>query len=240
MATTKRLSTDAAKKPKTGGRVAKTMQQKLAEGSARSVIAGWNDDTTVDSEIAALYLGISEKKLAELRGSTKQASVDGEAAGPPLIKYFDKGASGQNQPVLYKLRDLRDYQKKNKASDSFNAALNAGLAGWTTMRQPFFAELEKRRQPLVLEASAWDMRAPNREGRFASLIEGRTRVVWLTASEAARSRWSSLQAHSEFAAAGLLALSQEREAIGAAIDGTDIALLSLQTALIGPLNLGQL
>ena len=208
---------------KTGGRVAKSLQQKLAEGSARSVIAGWNDDTTVDSEMAALYLGISVSKLAELRGSSNHAKGGVDAAGPPLIKYFDKGAAGQNQPVLYKLRDLREFQKKSTASDSFNAALNAGLAGWTTMRQPFFAQPEKRRQPLVIEAPVWDMRDVKREKRFASLVEDKTRVVWLTASEAARSRWTSLRAHSEFAAAGLLALSQEREAIGVAIDGTDIA-----------------
>lgn len=208
------------KKPKTGGRVAKSLEQELAEGSARSVIAGWNDDTTVDSEMAALYLGISESKLAELRGSANQAKSGQEAGGPPLIKYFDKGAAGQNQPVLYKLRDLREYQEKSTASDSFNAALNAGLAGWTAMRQPFFAELERRRQPLVLEAHAWDMDDPKREGYFASLANGSMRVVWITPAEAAGSRWTRSERHRPWAEGYLLALRAESQNVGAALEGT--------------------
>lgn len=219
-ATTNAKSNIPAKRPKTGGRVSKTLEQKLAEGSARSVIAGWNDDTTVDSEMAALYLGLSESKLAELRGSSNKAKAGDEAAGPPLIKYFDKGAAGQNQPVLYKLRDLREYQKKSTASDSFNAALNAGLAGWTTMRQPFFAELDKRRQPLALEAHAWDMGDPKREGFFAALANGSTRVVWITPAEAAGSRWTRSQRHRPWAEGYLFALRAESQYISAALEGT--------------------
>ena len=40
-----------AKKTKTGGRVVKTLEQKVAEGEIASKIAGWHDDTTLDEEL---------------------------------------------------------------------------------------------------------------------------------------------------------------------------------------------
>ena len=56
-----------AKKVKTGGRVVKTLEQKMAEGAMASQISGWHDDTTLDEELAAIYVGVSKKKLEELR-----------------------------------------------------------------------------------------------------------------------------------------------------------------------------
>ena len=69
---------------KTGGRVRLTLEQKLELAAQRSKIASFHDDTTLEPELAALYLGISEKKLEELRlidalrlGDIEQARTDG-------------------------------------------------------------------------------------------------------------------------------------------------------------------
>lgn len=56
----------AVKREKTGGRVRLSLAEKIQLAVQRSQISSLNDDTTLESELAALYLGVSEKKLEEL------------------------------------------------------------------------------------------------------------------------------------------------------------------------------
>jgi hypothetical protein len=213
-----------ADKPKAGGRVKKSLDEKIALGKARSEISSWNDDTTLDSELSALYLGISENALAELPTEDRRASEKaGEVAGPPVIKIIASGAKGRNQPVQYKLRDLREYQRKIMAPDRFQAVVNSGMAGWCANRHPFFAELEARKQPMILSADAWDMARPDREQLFESLADKKLRVVWLTPLDASARRWSDLNAHRKWADQTLRMLAEEASAVSSAIEATEMS-----------------
>jgi hypothetical protein len=210
-----------AKKAKTGGRVVKTVEQKMAEGAMASQISGWHDDTTLDEELAAIYMGVSKKKLEELR-LAEEAKED-KSARLEIIKIISKGAKGQNQPVQYKLGRLREYQKKHTYSSSFEAAIAAGMAAWCSVSQPFFAELEQRRRVATLVAPAWDSKRKGRETLFERHAKGELRMVWMTAQDASSSRWSKLSAHKSFAKTGKDMLRKELSAIKAAIVGTDLA-----------------
>ncbi|MCX7139834.1 MAG: hypothetical protein NT123_01805 [Proteobacteria bacterium] len=220
------------KRPKTGGRASKSLEEKLKLGQARSQVSSWHDDTTVDDELAALYLGISKKKLEELRAPSKEAKDKQRVAAPPILKIFDPGAKGQNQPVQYKLGDLREYQRSIKAADIFDAAVKAGLAGWMTIRQPFFAHPEDREKTVIV-ADAWDMGDPSREDLFANLMNRRVRVVWLTPAEASRMRWTDVGRHRAFAAFGLKLLREEIAAIEVSEEATDIASGIVEKKVIG-------
>lgn len=210
-----------AKKAKTGGRVSKTLEQKMAEGEVASKIAGWHDDTTLDEELSAIYMGVSKKALEEMRLAEK--AKNDESARLEIIKYMTKGAKGQNQPVRYKLGRLREYQKQHTYSSSFEAAIAAGMAGWCSVQQPYFAELEQRRRAATLVAPAWDAKRKGREALFERHAKGELRILWMTAQEAATSRWAKLSAHKAFAKTGKDMLRNELAAIKAAIEGTELS-----------------
>jgi hypothetical protein len=216
----------SAKKSKTGGRVSKTLEQKMAEGEMASKIAGWHDDTTLDEELSAIYLGVSKKALEEMRLAEKTKNDD--SARLEIIKYIPKGSIGQNQPVHYKLGKLREYQKQNTFSSSFQAAIAAGMAGWCTVPQPFFAELEKRRRATTLIAASWDLALNGREGFFERLVKKEIRILWMTSQEAATVRWVNLTSHKAFANAGMEMLRHELQAIEAAIEGTEISEVAIE------------
>lgn len=214
------------KKAKTGGRVVRTLEQKVAEGEIASKIAGWHDDTTLDEELSAIYLGVSKKALEEMRLAEKAKNDDSSRLD--IIKYIPKGAIGQNQPVHYKLGRLREFQKQNTYSSSFHAAVAAGMAGWCTVHQPFFAEIEQRRKATMLLAPSWDVMLKGREALFERLARKEIRIVWMTSQEASTSRWASLAAHKAFAKVGKNMLRDEMGAIKAAIEGTELSKLVLE------------
>jgi hypothetical protein len=221
----------SAKKAKTGGRVSKTLEQKMAEGELASKIAGWHDDTTLDEELSAIYLGVSKKALEEMRLAEKAKNDD--SARLEIIKYIPKGSIGQNQPVHYKLGKLREYQKQNTFSSSFQAAIAAGMAGWCTVPQPFFAELEKRNSATSLIAEGWNLALNGREALFERLVNKEVRIVWLTSQDATKARWASLSTHKAFAKAGLELLRHELGAIEAAIERTDLIQLVVESKASG-------
>ncbi|MGC4077706.1 MAG: hypothetical protein QM702_11895 [Rubrivivax sp.] len=223
----------AAKRPKTGGRVKKPLQEAFERQRMAAEIATWTDDTTLTEDFAAIYLGISTAKLRELRGAINAASKHREAAGPEMIKIFDKGAKGENQPVYYKLGALRAFQKKSTYSDSFNAALAAGIRGWVSDRFPFFAEPEKRRAPLTLLANAWDFEDKDREANFKAAFDGELRFIWLTLAEAATARWRDAQRHAKLIKAGKGLLKQEIAAMSAALEASQIAVEALPSRSAG-------
>ena len=223
------------KRPKTGGRVKKPLDQLLAEARVRDELAGMRDDTVLPEELAAIYLCVSVAELAELRKPPKaEPSAKGGGAPMParlkMIKPIREGAVGQNQKVVYKLGALREYLANNTVESSFEAALNSGMYGFVALRAPFFAQAERRSDKgrSILVAPAWDRLQPKRAGRLKDALDGKLRVVWLTPAEAASSRWASVSAHKAFAKPWLSALKAEGQAVKAAVEGTDISLVSVE------------
>ena len=227
-------SAELAKRPKTGGRVKRSIDQLMAELRVRDEIAGMRDDTTLPEELAAIYLGVSVAELAEQRKRSKSkksatgSKSQADAASPPKIKMLKpirEGAVGQNQKVLYKLGHLREYQESITVESSFDAAVKAGMYGFVSIHAPFFAQPEKRsdRGRAVLIGKAWDRKDPKWADRFKDLIDGNLRALWLTPAEAASSRWASLSAHKAYAKPWLAALKGERQAVKSAIEGTEIS-----------------
>lgn len=223
-----------AKRPKTGGRVKKSLDDLLAKARVANEIAGMHDDTTLPEELAAIYLGISVSELAEHRKAKRPAKTgfgsksSSSAETPPrlkMIKPIREDAVGQNQKVLYKLGDLRDYQKAIKVESSFDAAVTAGLYGFVSIQAPFFATIPKKadRGRSTLIAKAWDKLDPKWGERFKDVADGKLQAVWLTPAQAASSRWTTVAAHKAFAKPWLAALKVEGQAVKAAIEGTEIA-----------------
>lgn len=208
----KKQGVDASDKPKKMGRRPKqTLAQKIEAAQARDVVARLDDDTLVGTEMAALYLYMSERQLEDLRAS---------GDGPLIEKTIQKGAGRQNQPVRYSMGELRRWRRARTASSTFDAAVTAGLAGWVSQRRPFFAEHDEafnaaRRDVLI--ADAWDAADEEREKRFASLVRGELRVVWMTAMEAASSLWASVGSHRAHADQALALLREESSAIEGAV-----------------------
>lgn len=227
------VQTPVAKRPKTGGRVKKSIDQLMVELRVRDEIAGMRDDTTLPEELAAIYLGVSVAELAEQRSrkSKKPATSwksQGGTATPPKIKMLKpirQGAVGQNQKVLYKLGHLREYQEGITVESSFDAAVKAGIYGFVSVHVPFFAQPEMRadRGRVKLIGKAWDRKDRKWADRFKDLFDGKLRALWLTPAEAASSRWASLSAHKAFAKPWLAVLKSERQAVNAAIESTEIS-----------------
>lgn len=224
----------AAKRPKTGGRVKKPLDQLLAEARVRDELAGMRDDTVLPEELAAIYLCVSVAELAELRKPPKAASSakggEPKPARLKMIKPIREGAVGQNQKVVYKLSALREFLANNTVESSFEAALNAGIYGFVAMRAPFFAQLERRadRGRAILIAPAWRRLDPGRAGMLKDVLDGKLRAVWLSPGEAASSRWASVSAHKAFAKPWLAALRAEGQAVRAAIEGTEISMVAAE------------
>lgn len=74
---------------------------------------GMPNDAVIPVELAALYLGMSEKTLARLRRG-------GE--GPPYIQHrVDRNSRAMNQKVSYELSDLRAYRSARKVQNTLQA-----------------------------------------------------------------------------------------------------------------------
>lgn len=211
------------KRPKTGGRKKSSLEEEMARARMASEIAGWHDDTTLNEDLAAIYLGISVSQLGASRAKPKDPNDPRGVEGPPMIKIIGKGAVGQNQQINYKLGALREYQAKNTSNSSFDSALKAGLLGWMTAQVPFFAKVEyRKRQPcIVICGNAWNMADPRREHLFMELVQEKIRLVSLTPKEAALSPWDDVSSHKAFAKIGLALLRKEAKAVKTAIGDTE-------------------
>jgi len=166
-----------------------TIEQQINLAVHRARISVLNDDVTLESPLAALYLGISAKKLEELRRPIKTSEL-GVIPRLPFIKIFDAGAIGQNQPILYKLGDLRTFQQSIRVTDSHQAAVGAGLASWLNMKHPFFAKKSNAGELFIL-GDAWDIHLPDREVLFLELVTGRILIKSMSLTVAALGAWQS-------------------------------------------------
>lgn len=190
------------------------LEEKMAKARMRAEIASWNDDTTLEADLACVYLGMSPTKLEELR------ATDGQ--GPKILKYPDKNAKGRNQPVLYKLGELRDYQRRCSSSGSFDAAKKAyGMTGFMTTLNPFFAKPEPKGRFFVL-GDAWDEDDDEGAELLKRAAGGELSVVWLSPADAAVATWQNPAKHKELAEAWLRTLSEESGAVRAALERTEL------------------
>lgn len=248
------------KRAKTGGRPAKkSIDQMIADAERRGRLALLPDDTTVEAELAAFFLIISMSQLRELRkeelpseedklaarvekaaeaaakaaGRTRKKKDDAEDSKPKglrMIKIAEKGAIGANQPVTYKMGDLKDFQRRNSGYGTFEVRLaSAGLLGFVTEAVPFFAspKPDRKGRP-VLQCKGWGMDQAGREKLVASALAGETRCVWLTPAEALHSLWETEKAHKAFAKSWVGLLKEEIGAAKASIDRTAVQAAALE------------
>lgn len=244
----------AAKRVKTGGRPApKSLDEKIEDAVRRGKLAALPDDTTVDSELAAFYLIMSMSQLREYRAEElpseedkkaarleKAAEAAAKAAGRPrkkpdepedakpkglrMIKLAQKGAVGSNQPVTYKMGDLREFQRRHSGYGTFEARLaSAGLLGFVSEPLPFFAapKPDRKGRP-ILQCKGWGLDLAGREKLAAKAVAGEARCVWLNPAQALHALWSSESEHKKFAKPWIAMLKEEIGAAKAAIDRTAI------------------
>ncbi|HBR1924206.1 hypothetical protein V1581_20570 [Enterobacter bugandensis] len=150
------------------------------------------DDTALNVELTALYLGISVKTLARYR-------QNGE--GPPYIQYQAGNSKARNQRVNYLLGDLRIWRDGYKVVSTMQAAQVRGLTFNSlidfTIPQPFWridnsAELQNRNKIL-----SHALRTP--EERFKIyLAEKHINIVWISVEKALLLDWTDLSERQVF------------------------------------------
>lgn len=150
------------------------------------------DDTTLNVELTALYLGISVKTLARYRQN---------GDGPPYIQYPTGNSKARNQRVNYLLGDLRIWRNGNKVVSTMKAAQVRGLVFNSlidfTIPQPFWqinnsAELQNRNKIL-----SHALRTPDERFKLY-LNEERVHIVWVSIEEALSWDWTDLNERQVF------------------------------------------
>lgn len=153
----------------------------LERAMARNALAGLADETVIESELAALYLGVSLSTLRRIVGKD----------GPKHCKNPESGSTGFNQKALFEMGELRRWREKNKAGGVAEQALLRGLA---------FQSISD----LAIEQPFW-MRHGLRESILGhgltlppDIVEGllndpEVAVVWLSWDEAFRLPWQSTE-----------------------------------------------
>lgn len=177
----------------------------IATAQARSVISDLSDDTTLEPKLAALFLGISTKKLEAMRS----AAAD---AGLPFLKMMNPSSKGRNQSIFYKLGDLRDFQKSLKVQSTFDACLKAGMADWTKHARSFYAV----RSTGHLLREITDFRDHSEHELFFSLLLAKKlQIKHYTLFDAVHVTWGDAEAHSNLKGALVHLLKKELQAIEA-------------------------
>ncbi|VAL20568.1 Uncharacterised protein [Enterobacter kobei] len=150
------------------------------------------DDTALNVELTALYLGISVKSLARYR-------QNGE--GPPYIQYQAGNSKARNQRVNYLLGDLRIWRDGYKVVSTMQAAQVRGLAFNSlidfTIPQPFWhidnsAELQNRNKIL-----SHALRTPEEIFKLY-LKEEQVKISWISIEEALSWDWTDLNERQVF------------------------------------------
>ncbi|ELZ0010316.1 hypothetical protein VRL91_000864 [Salmonella enterica] len=144
------------------------------------------DDTTLNAELAAIYLGVSPKTLARYRQN---------GGGPEYIQYQEENSKARNQRINYLLKDLKIWRDAHKVKNSMEAAQVRGLAFNSlidfTIPQPFWQidnELDSDNKNKILSHA---LRTP--EERFKIyLAEKYIKIVWISVEEALLSDWTDL------------------------------------------------
>ena len=142
------------------------------------------EDTTLNVDLAALYLGISVKTLARYRQN---------GGGPEYIQYQEENSKARNQRINYLLKDLKVWRDAHKVKNTMEAAQVRGLAFNSlidfTLPQSFWHvdnsdELHNRNKIL-----SHALRTP--EERFKLYLkEDKVKISWISIEEALSRRWT--------------------------------------------------
>jgi len=153
----------------------------LERAMARNALAGLADETVVESDLAALYLGIS---LSTLRRIAK-----GELKS---IKNPESGSTAFNQKALFEMGELRRWREKNKAGGVAEQALLRGLGFQAlsdlAIEQPFWTRCRGRRESIL--GHGLTLPPEIVEGLLGEPEVG---VVWLNWEEALSLPWESME-----------------------------------------------
>lgn len=193
------------------GAASTPLEKRLDELRLRHQISIMDDDSTLEPDLAAVFLAISLKKLEQMRLRAERAP-DRADISPPFIKIIESGASGRNQAVRYKLGDLREFQKRFKVRSTFEACLNAGMADWTRGVHQFY--VTKADTEPVIVAAVGDTHDPERGSYFMRFIAGELDIREQTLRGAANRRWLYADKERQVKDAWRRVLLQEIESLG--------------------------
>mgnify|MGYP003205253535 FL=1 len=150
------------------------------------------DDTVLNVELTALYLGISVKTLARYRQN---------GGGPEYIQYQAEDSKARNQRVNYLLGDLRVWRNSHKVKNSMEAAQVRGLAFNSlsdfTIPQPFWhidKDINSNNRNKILSHV---LITP--EDKFKIyLAEKHVNIIWMSIEEALLLEWTDLNERQVF------------------------------------------
>ena len=150
------------------------------------------DDTVLNVELTALYLGISVKTLARYRQN---------GGGPEYIQYQAEDSKARNQRVNYLLGDLRVWRNSHKVKNSMEAAQVRGRAFNSlsdfTIPQPFWhidKDINSNNRNKILSHV---LITP--EDKFKIyLAEKHVNIIWMSIEEALLLEWTDLNERQVF------------------------------------------
>jgi hypothetical protein len=162
------------------------LNERLKIAAQRDAIAIFNDDTSIEEDLAALYLCVSTKTLGEMRGN---------GGGPVFVKPQQPKATGRNQPVSYVMKELRIWREQMSASSNLQIAHRQGLVSWTSVEEPFWLSQSEQ-----IINSAIDQNQSDWADRFIDALTNKILVRWMTPQRALELVWQNPDIHNKFAA----------------------------------------
>jgi hypothetical protein len=190
------------------------IQQMILEARVRDELSRLSDDTAVPPELAALFLGVSESTLRRMRDGT----------GPKYVqpKSTSKGSEGlgRNQAIMYRIGELKAWQKNNQFSSTIEAAQARGLCFASLLdlatEQPFLTRVDKS-QRVIGHGLAVPLTKTRR------LLQGaKARILWMAWEEALALTWESSAARGPFERAFSSALSRAEGSSFAGREATEV------------------
>ncbi|ABO55168.1 helix-turn-helix domain-containing protein [Burkholderia vietnamiensis] len=194
----------------------RVVEQLIELENAWRIFDGLAPDTAIPGELAAVFLGVSDRTLKRLRG---------RGDGPPYVQYPESGSVRRNQRVLYILSDLRKWREHKRVTSTIEAATARGLT-FTTRdsvfhdEHPFWAQRILDGEPvmgapegatlLILGHALCVPEDSSRELLAAALdVEPKVALVHLTLAEALDQAWDRSVDRLPFHRAYLAALLHE-------------------------------
>jgi len=166
------------------------------------IISAMPEDASLGKGLAAVYLGISEKKLGRIRADKE--------SGLPYYQYPDEDSTARNQKVYYVKGELRQWREKHKVYSTLDAAAMRGLT-FSTMadlleEQPFVMKtiFSNRKvgmgDPISKSHSEilGHIFTINNEDVSLLLHDENMEVVWLSLPDALNENWSNGEARNPF------------------------------------------
>lgn len=155
------------------------------------------DDSVLNVDLAAVYLGVSVKTLARYRQN---------GGGPEYIQYQAEDSKARNQRINYLLGDLRIWRNNHKVKNSMQAAQVRGLAFTSlsdfTEEHPFIVKnkiIQKRKiKRLGVRDSDTDIYDDVILGHIlcveetvltSQLSNNDLQVIWISIEEALKQHW---------------------------------------------------